>query len=81
MAAVWRNDLENIPLFLVIALGFVLAGGTNVWLRIYCGVFVVARVAHTLFYAWPRQPYRNIAYQTGLIGTAALVVHLLTLVL
>lgn len=45
----WRNDLENIPLFMVLSLGYVLIGGSEIWALVYFSVFVFARVLHTIF--------------------------------
>lgn len=67
-AAVWRNDLENIPIFLFLSLGLVLAGDEGTWTAGLCGLFVVARVAHTGFFFVPRQPHRNVAYQLGILS-------------
>lgn len=74
----WRNDLENIPIFLFVCLGLVLIGGSADWVGIYCVAFVIARILHTAFYLIPRQPHRNIAYQLGVIVTFAAGIHTFT---
>jgi uncharacterized MAPEG superfamily protein len=79
-AAVWRNDLENIPMFLLLALGLVLAGDPGPWTAGLCGLFFVARLAHTAFFLAPRQPHRNIAYQLGILSCFLAVGRLLWLV-
>jgi glutathione S-transferase len=72
----WRNDLENIPMYLFLGLGFVLAGGPPWWAALYFTAFTVARVAHTFFYLRGMQPHRTIAYAIGLLVCVALSVHL-----
>lgn len=77
----WRNDLENIPIFLFLGLGYVLSGGVPWWAAVYFGLFTAARIAHTFFYLRGRQPHRNIAYMIGLLVCVALAVHLIVLLL
>nr|CAD7453253.1 unnamed protein product [Timema tahoe] len=75
-----RNDLENIPLFLVAGLFYVLTDPSpDVALNLF-RVYAVARILHTLVYAvYPvRQPVRAILFFVGLIIT--LVIVLLSLV-
>jgi uncharacterized MAPEG superfamily protein len=70
----WQNDLENIPLYLFISLGYVIAGGPPFWAAILFGTYTVARVAHTICYLRALQPWRLIAYasahfaQFGILG-------------
>ena len=71
----WRNDLENIPIFLIISIGYVLAGGGEKWGAIYFCAFVVARIIHTVCYLASLQPWRNIAYLSGVVTTIAVAVH------
>lgn len=77
----WRNDLENVPIYLFLGLGYVLSGGTPWWAALYFTTFTVARVAHTVFYLRGLQPYRNIAYQIGVLVCFALAVHIVILLL
>ncbi|OCT32705.1 MAPEG family protein [Pseudomonas putida] len=72
----WRNDLENIPLFIALG-GLALALGapasTTAWLS---GVFTGARVLHTLMYLTGLQPWRTLSYGVGvmcLMGLAGTV--------
>jgi uncharacterized MAPEG superfamily protein len=78
-SACWRNDLENIPSFLLLSLGYVLLGGAGNWLAVYALTFVVARVLHTGFYLAPRQPHRNLSYLLGVLATLAVMAHALYL--
>ena len=76
---VWRNDLENIPFFLAAALAFTLLGGaasTATW--IFSG-FVVVRYLHTAIYLRGLQPWRAMAFLTGLVITWSLIIATLQL--
>jgi len=77
----WRNDLENIPIYLFLGLGFVLAGGAPWWAALYFAVFTAARVVHTFCYLRGLQPWRNVAYQLGVLVCFALAVHIVVLLL
>ncbi len=75
-AKAWLNDLENIPMFLILALTYAIAGLSGGAFIIYCLVFTVARILHTIFYLNAMQPWRTIAYTVGAITTFALILHL-----
>ncbi len=77
---VWGNDLENIPFFLVVSLAFVLAGGSEKFTLIYCAMFCVARLLHTITYAMKLQPWRTLVFVVGQGAHIACLVHLLILV-
>jgi uncharacterized MAPEG superfamily protein len=72
----WLNDLENIPIFLILCGIYVAAGLSSTAFAIYCVVFVVARIAHTFFYLNSIQPMRTIAYTVGAIATTAMMIQL-----
>ena len=74
-AAMWGNDLDNVPLFILVALALTLLRGPAQWGALYFGVFCLARLLHAVFYFKLVQPHRFFAYQTGLISRAALAVH------
>lgn len=72
----WRNDLENIPIFLVLALIYVLVGASKDAAPYYFVVFTAARIAHTIAFLAHLQPWRTISYVTGiacLIGMSAAI--------
>ncbi|MDF9757783.1 putative MAPEG superfamily protein [Pseudomonas sp. TE6288] len=76
-AQAWRNDLENIPMFIALA-GLAVAleapAASTAWLS---GVFTVARVLHTVTYLARLQPWRTLSYGVGvlcLIGLATVLV-------
>jgi glutathione S-transferase len=66
-----QNDLESIPLSLVVFMASMAAGGdqrTNGWLLI---TYTVARVAHTYTYANQLQPHRMFAWMGGVFCVLA----------
>jgi glutathione S-transferase len=73
----WGNDLENIPMFLIVAWVYVFASLAVVPFVIYCLVFMVARVCHTVFYLNAIQPARTIAYTVGALVFLAMIIHVL----
>jgi len=75
-ARAWRNDLENIPIFLILAWIYVAAGLSAVAFVIYCIVFMVARIVHTICYINSIQPWRTVAFTIGAITMLALIIHL-----
>src|SRR6266851_2726382 len=72
----WRNDLENIPIFLILAWIYVAAGLSATAFVIYCLVFMAARIIHTICYLNAIQPYRTIAFTVGALTMLALMIHL-----
>jgi glutathione S-transferase len=72
----WMNDLENIPMFLILALVYAIAGLSATSFMVYCVVFTVARILHTIFYLNAMQPWRTIAFSVGALAMVALIIHL-----
>jgi uncharacterized MAPEG superfamily protein len=79
-ARAWRNDLENIPIFLILAAIYVMAGLSRGPFEIYCVVFIVMRILHTYSYLNSIQPWRTVAFTVGALAMFALVVNLLVAV-
>ncbi len=75
-ARAWRNDLENIPIFLIMAWIYVAAGLSVTAFVIYCVVFMAARIVHTICYINSIQPWRTAAFTAGAIVMLALIIHL-----
>ncbi|RHY24221.1 hypothetical protein DYB32_008932 [Aphanomyces invadans] len=65
------NDLENIPLGLIVVWASILSGGDTNVNGISIIVFAAVRVLHTIFYAMAWSKPRSIAY---LVGVAAVLV-------
>jgi uncharacterized MAPEG superfamily protein len=74
-----RNDVENIPAFLVLALLFTLAGGSTLAGWAYFGTYFVARLLHTVCYLNAVQPWRTAAFAVGQLTLLGLIVQLLLL--
>jgi glutathione S-transferase len=75
-ARAWLNDLENIPIFLILGWIYVAAGLSATAFVVYCVVFMAARIAHTICYLNAIQPMRTVFYTVGALATLALMVHL-----
>lgn len=70
-----QNALENaVPFFAVGFLYAAVAPSTNAAL-IYFATFTGARVLHSLFYLWGRQPFRTLAFAVGALATLGMAVH------
>jgi len=72
----WRNDLENIPIFLIIAWIYVYAGLSARAFVIYCVVFMIARIIHTICYLNAIQPWRTVAFTVGALTMLAMMIQL-----
>lgn len=80
-ANVWRNDTENLPLFLALALTYVLLGASAEWAQILFGAYVAIRYAHTVIYLRGLQPWRALLYLTGMAVCWVIGVRILMLAL
>ncbi len=78
-ASCWRNDLENIPIFLIMGLAFVFWGGEAQTAAIYFITFCVGRTLHSFFFLKSLQPHRTIAFTIGALTHMVLLVHVLIL--
>lgn len=73
-----RNDLENIPAFLVCGMLFVLAGPPQVLASILMYGFVGARLLHTVAYATKQtHEVRATLYTVGSISVIVMAVYVL----
>src|SRR5208337_4522829 len=77
----WRNDLENIPIFLFLGLIYVPLGCWPGGAFIYFSIFVVARILHTITFLNGLQPWRTIVFTVGLTICFILSIHILIAVL
>ena len=80
-AMAWRNDLENIPIFLLLGLIYVTLGCWPEGAFIYFTLFVVARILHTIAYLNGWQPWRTIFFTFGMVACVALSIQILGTVL
>ncbi|MFZ6871881.1 MAPEG family protein [Undibacterium sp. Di27W] len=63
---IWRNDVENLPLFLALALTYTLLGGEKSSANWLFGSYVLLRYLHTIVYLRGLQPWRAIMYLAGM---------------
>ncbi|MGA8640414.1 MAPEG family protein [Candidatus Binatus sp.] len=80
-AMAWRNDLENIPMFLFLGLIYVTVGCWPEGAYIYFTIFVIARILHTIAYLNGMQPWRTIFFTVGMFVCVTLSIQILGAVL
>ena len=80
-ANVWRNDTENLPLFLALALAYVLLGATAESAQTLFGTYVILRYSHTLVFLLGLQPWRALFYLASMAVCWTIAVRSLMLVL
>jgi len=84
--AAHRNDLENIPIFLVLAILLFISGphsskNSHFAHILYLAIFTAARLVHTLAYLVGVQPYRSLSFGVGILVSAVAACHLVMQVL
>jgi len=72
-----RNDLENIPVFLILGFIAVLVGAPVLGLQLSFIIFTAARVAHSITYLTSLQPWRSMSFGVGQLASLALMVMIL----
>jgi glutathione S-transferase len=80
-AMCWRNDVENIPIFLFLGLIYVTLGCWPEGAFIYFTIFIIARILHTIAYLNGMQPWRTIFFTIGMFVCVTLAIQILTTVL
>ncbi|CAK4082879.1 unnamed protein product [Aphanomyces euteiches] len=70
-----RNDLENIPLGLLVAWAAVNSGGNELVNSVAIGTFTGARLFHTYAYANGLQPHRGYAWTLGVLSVSVLALN------
>ncbi|PKL77202.1 MAG: hypothetical protein CVV27_06380 [Candidatus Melainabacteria bacterium HGW-Melainabacteria-1] len=73
----YRNDLENIPIFIALAWAFLSLHCSDTWAPVYFGIFTLARFGHSWFYLKALQPWRALAFAAGALVNAAMAIQLL----
>ncbi len=71
-----RNDGENIPIFLFLAMTYVQLDCWKTGVLIYFPLFVASRVIHAVAYIRAIQPLRNIVYLVGILVMFVLCSHI-----
>jgi len=77
----FRNDVENIPIFLILAMIYVMVRGWETGAYIYFIGFTVARIGHTVCYLNQIQPARSLMFGVGLLCSLAVSGHIVLKVL
>lgn len=76
-----QNALENAVPFFVVAALYVASGATKTGAATYFGVFVGARLLHSVFYLWGKQPWRTLMFATGALAVIGMGVQVIRSVL
>ncbi len=76
-----RNDLENIPGFLILGLIAVLMGAPTLGLQICFIAYTAARVAYSIAYIKAMQPWRSMTFGIGTLCMFALCVMIIIRIL
>lgn len=71
------NAMENIPMFWVIGLVFVLAGAPATGAKAYFITFTAARFLHAFFYFKGLQPFRTISFGIGTLCILGMATQIL----
>jgi uncharacterized MAPEG superfamily protein len=71
------NGLENAVPFFAIAYFYAATGPSKNGALIYFGTFTAARVLHSIFYLWGRQPFRTIMFVIGVLCTLGMAVQVI----
>jgi uncharacterized MAPEG superfamily protein len=79
-ANVWRNDTENLPLFMALGLTYVLLGATAQAGYTYFGLYVLVRYIHSMVYLRALQPWRAMFYLLGLAICWAIAIQMVLMV-
>lgn len=62
-----QNAIENVLPFLAIGLVYALSGASKTGAQAYFFTFLGARVLHSIFYLWGRQPFRTMMFALGVL--------------
>jgi uncharacterized MAPEG superfamily protein len=70
-----RNDIENLLLFAICGALYVATGASPIAGVAYCGLFLLARLAHTFAYLTRRPMLRRNAYTLGFLVVVVMSAH------
>eukprot|EP01084_Bolivina_argentea_P109260 195271_1 len=71
-----RNDLENIPITLMLAWAAIYNNANHKVTTICLSIFTISRFIHTYCYVNGMQPYRTVSYLAGMFATLTMAVNL-----
>lgn len=69
------NDLENIPIGLVVAIVSILANGNEIANSVLIVIFTLARIGHTIAYANEMQPHRTIFWTAAALSLVGITIN------
>jgi uncharacterized MAPEG superfamily protein len=72
-----QNALENAVPFFAIAYFYAATGPSKSGALIYFGTFTAARILHSVFYLWGRQPFRTLMFGLGVLTTIGMAVQVI----
>jgi glutathione S-transferase len=72
-----QNALENFVPFAAIAYFYAQTNPSKTAAIAYFGTFAAARILHSIFYLWGRQPFRTIVFAIGSLATFGMGVHVI----
>jgi prostaglandin-E synthase 1 len=78
---VHANAQATICPFLFLGLVFVLAGGSAGFAKVDFGIFVVARITHSIVYLRGKQPWRTLSFIASGLATTALMGNIIRMVI
>jgi len=76
-----QNLLENALPFFVVGALYVASGPTKLGAQAYIITFTVARVLHTFFYLFGKQPFRTLMFAIGALSVLGMAVHVIRMAL
>ena len=71
------NALENAVPFFVVGALYALTDPTKLGAQIYFFTFLGARILHSIFYLWGRQPFRTLSFAVGALATLGMAGHVI----
>ena len=75
--AAHRNALENIPIFAILGLLYVMTGATKTGAMAYFVTFAVTRWLHSFMYLGGIQPFRTLMFVIGFLVNIGLSIQVL----
>lgn len=73
----YRNDLENIPMFLILSMIYILFKCNSNFAIYAFPLYTLSRIAHTYFYIHAMQPFRSIAFAVGQTITFSITLYII----
>ena len=72
-----QNAMENALPFFAIGLLYALTAPTKTAAQAYFFTFLGARLLHSVFYLWGRQPFRTLMFVTGVFAMLGMAFHVI----